>query len=81
MAAAIKESAEEGYNVKEADLKQHLQGELEKLEKERPADKPQNADKGLKTKKEEALSNENMAKDLQLQTALGIVKALIITNK
>ena len=81
VAAAIKESTEEGYNVKEADLKQHLQGELEKLEKEKPVEKPQGGEKAVKSKKEEALSDENMAKDLQLQTALGIVKALIITNK
>lgn len=80
-AGIVKDGADDSFSVKEADLKQHLQGELEKLEKEKPADKPQNADKLPKTKKEEALSDDNMAKDLQLQTAIGIVKALIITKK
>ncbi|MGE4399965.1 MAG: S41 family peptidase [Campylobacterales bacterium] len=80
-AASIKETHNDDFGVKEADLKQHLESELEKLEKEKPADKPQSGDKAPKTKKEEALSDENMAKDLQLQTAIGIVKALIITKK
>jgi len=80
-AGVVKDGADDSFSVKEADLKQHLQGELEKLEKEKPTDKPQNADKLPKTKKEEALSDDNMAKDLQLQTAIGIVKALIITKK
>lgn len=80
-AASIKETHNDDFSVKEADLKQHLESELEKLEKEKPADKPQSGDKTPKTKKEEALSDENMAKDLQLQTAIGIVKALIITQK
>jgi len=80
-AASIKEANHDDFGVKEADLKQHLESELEKLEKEKPADKPQSGDKTPKTKKEEALSSENMAKDLQLQTAIGIVKALIITKK
>jgi carboxyl-terminal processing protease len=79
-AGVVKDNADESFSVKEADLKQHLQGELEKLEKEKPADKPQ-SEKLPKTKKEETLSDENMAKDLQLQTAIGIVKALIITKK
>ena len=54
---------------------------IEKIEKEKPIEKAPKKDKAQKTKKEEALSQENMAKDLQLQTALGIVKALIITTK
>jgi carboxyl-terminal processing protease len=80
MAGVVKDNGDDNFSVKEADLKQHLAGELEKLEKEKPADKPA-GEKALKSKKEEALSDENMAKDLQLQTALGIVKALIITKK
>ncbi len=78
-AGIVRESAEDGFNVKEADLKQHLQGELEKIDKEKPVEK--SAEKTYKNKKEEAMSDENMAKDLQLQTALGIVRALIITKK
>jgi len=80
-AASIKESHNDEFGVKEADLKQHLEGELEKLEKEKASDKPQNDNKSVKNKKEDLLSDENMAKDLQLQTAIGIVKALIITKK
>jgi carboxyl-terminal processing protease len=74
----VKESGEDGFGIKESELKQHLQGELEKIEKEKPVEK---TEKAYKNKKEEAMSDENMAKDLQLQTALGIVRALIITKK
>lgn len=80
-AGTVKDNGDDNFNVKEADLKQHLEGELEKLDKEKPIEKPSSPDKGVKTKKEELLSHENMAKDLQLQTAIGIVKALIITKK
>lgn len=80
-AGVVKEKQEDEFSVKEADLKQHLESELEKIEKEKPIEKAPKKDKAQKTKKEEALSQENMAKDLQLQTALGIVKALIITTK
>ncbi len=80
-AASIKEHQNDEFGVKEADLKQHLEGELEKLEKEKASEKTQNTEKTTKTKKEEAMSDENIAKDLQLQTAIGIVKALIITKK
>jgi carboxyl-terminal processing protease len=80
-AGIVKDGNDDGFSVKEADLKQHLQGELEKLEKDKVEEKPSAADKTLKTKKEEALSDENMSKDMQLQTAIGIIKALIITKK
>ncbi|HRF56437.1 MAG TPA: S41 family peptidase [Campylobacterales bacterium] len=80
-AGVVKESAEDNFNVKEADLKQHLESELEKLEKEKATEKTTTVDKTVKPKKEELLSAENLAKDLQLQTAIGIVKALIITKK
>lgn len=69
----VKENGED-YSIKEAELKQHLQGELDKIEpKEKKESKP-------KHHKEAQISDENLAKDLQFQTALGIAKALIITK-
>ncbi|XPV68211.1 MAG: S41 family peptidase [Halarcobacter sp.] len=61
------------FKIKEADLKKHLKVELEK-------------DNGVKKKKIEVkdkkvIEAEDIAKDNQLNTAIGILKSLIIINK
>ena len=61
------------FKIKEADLKKHLEVELEK-------------DNGVKNKKVEVKDNkiilqEDVAKDNQLSIAIGILKSLIIINK
>jgi carboxyl-terminal processing protease len=61
------------FKIKEADLKKHLEVELEK-------------DNGIKNKKVEVKDNkiilqEDVAKDNQLSIAIGILKSLIIINK
>ncbi len=61
------------FKIKEADLKKHLEVELEK-------------DNGVKNKKIEVKDNkiilqEDVAKDNQLSIAIGILKSLIIINK
>jgi carboxyl-terminal processing protease len=75
----VKDNDDE-FTIKEADLKKHLQGELEKIDTSKDSSGANKASKG-KTPKEVAMSDENLAKDLQYQTALGVLKGLIITNK
>ena len=60
--------------IKEADLKKHLEGELEKVEdKKEKKEDTQDKDKFI--------SKEDIAKDNQLNTSIGILKSLIIMNK
>ncbi|MDQ1263167.1 MAG: carboxyl-terminal processing protease [Campylobacterota bacterium] len=60
------------FAIKEADLKKHLEEELEKVDgkKEETATKEAN----------NTITDETMNKDLQLKTAVDIAKALIITQ-
>ena len=61
---------ENGFSIKEADLKKHLEGELAKVNGDKPKEK---------TKKDKnIITNEDLIKDLQLKEAVGIVKALQI---
>ena len=70
----VKEKNSE-FQIKEADLKKHLEGELDK-------------DNGVKEKKKKeeksskkTISKEDVEKDNQLNTAIGILKSLIIVSK
>ena len=65
--------ADEGISIKERDLQKHLQSELEKVD-------------GIKTDKKEkedktVITEEQIYQDLQLKSAVDILKALIISNK
>lgn len=60
------------YAIKEADLKKHLQEELEKVDSKKEDKK----DKDSK----DVVTEETMSKDLQLKTGVDILKALIITQ-
>ncbi|WP_320035916.1 S41 family peptidase [Halarcobacter sp.] len=69
---AVKEKNAE-FKIKEADLKKHLEVELEKED-------------GIKIEKKEVkntkvLTQEDISKDNQLTVGLGILKSLIIVNK
>lgn len=70
---AVKEKNSE-FKIKEADLKKHLEVELEK----------EDGVKKVKKAKEESpkvLTKQDIAKDNQLTVGLGILKSLIIVNK
>ncbi|MEY4503791.1 MAG: hypothetical protein RL154_83, partial [Pseudomonadota bacterium] len=79
-AAKIADPIDDGFSVKEADLKKHLSGELEKLNKDsnttKIAPKVQSKDGNIT-----ATTIETLQKDVQFQTALGVVKALIISKQ
>ena len=62
---------ENGFSLKEADLKKHLEGELEKVNGHKPKKEKSEKDKNIITEKD-------MTKDLQLKEAVGIAKALQI---
>ena len=60
------------FEIKEADLKKHLEGELEKVE-DKKKDIENEKDKKIITK-------EDLLNDNQLNTSIGILKSLIIMN-
>ncbi len=62
------------FKIKEADLKKHLEEELDKENGIKKEKKREENDK-------EVISKEQIAEDNQLNSALGILKSLIILNK
>jgi len=62
--------------IKEADLKKHLEGELEKVDDSIKKDK-----KIIKDESRKLISKEDLLEDNQLHTSLAILKSLIIMNK
>lgn len=71
-AGEIKQS-ESSYNLKEADLKKHLEKELEKVDGMVDVTEANATNKTIITK-------EQLIKDIQLKEGVGIIKALIITK-
>lgn len=74
VAAGEVKTHDDGYSIKEADLKKHLESELEKTE-------PQLKD--VETKKEDdktIITPQQLNKDIQLKEAVDIVKALMIVK-
>ncbi len=62
------------FSIKESELKKHLEGQLEKLEKrEEDSKKDDKKDKNLITK-------EDVLKDIQLKAAIDAIKILTLTN-
>jgi len=60
------------FEIKEADLKKHLKGELEKVE--------DNKKDIEKDKSKKIITKEDVLNDNQLNTSIGILKSLIIIN-
>ena len=69
----IKTDDNNDFMIKEADLKQHLEKELQKDSGNTEKIKDKNSN-------DKVISKEDMFKDLQLKEAFGIIKALIITK-
>ncbi len=63
---------ENGFSIKEADLKKHLEQELEKVDGKKDEDKEE------KKEKKDIITPEMLTKDIQLKEAIDIIKALII---
>ncbi len=62
------------FQIKEADLKKHLESELEKVDTKIKKEQENKKDKKIITK-------EDVLNDNQLNTSVGILKSLIIINK
>jgi carboxyl-terminal processing protease len=62
------------FKIKEADLKKHLEGELEKVDTKVKKEEENKNDKKI-------ITNEDVLNDNQLNTSIGILKSLIIINK
>ena len=62
--------------IKEADLKKHLEGELNKVD-----DKLKAEEKAVKDETKKIISKDDLQNDNQLNTSLAVLKSLIIMNK
>ena len=74
-AGKVTQSDDNALKIKEADLKKHLEGELEKVDDVKKEEKIINDE----TKK--TITGEDLLEDNQLNTSLAILKSLIIMNK
>ncbi|EIF51248.1 S41 family peptidase [Sulfurovum sp. AR] len=74
---------EDSVMLKEKDLKKHLQSELEKIEinNNTSSTTKANTDNNATKTDDTIITEEQIYKDLQLKSAVDILKALIITNK
>ncbi len=67
------------FSIKERDLKKHLEGELKKVNGDTDKDKVESEDDNS-TKNKKIILKENILKDIQLKTAMDILKVLSITK-
>ncbi|WP_353662441.1 S41 family peptidase [Hydrogenimonas sp. SS33] len=67
------------FSIKEAELKEHLKSELEKIDGKKKADTTKT--KKLTPKKEKIITPEELNDDNQLKEGVDILKALIITQE
>ncbi|MGJ0289190.1 S41 family peptidase [Aliarcobacter cryaerophilus] len=75
-AGKVVQSEENGLKIKEADLKKHLEGELNKVD-----DKLKAEEKTVKDETKKIISKDDLQNDNQLNTSLAVLKSLIIMNK
>lgn len=72
-------SSKNEFSIKEADLKKHLEEELQKVGSDKKDGENKKDDKSDKDKKD-IITPEMMNKDVQLKVGVDIIKALIITK-
>ena len=75
-AGKVTKSDENTIKIKEADLKKHLEGELNKVDEKIKAE-----EKAIKDENKKVISKDDLMEDNQLNTSLAILKSLIIMNK
>lgn len=73
--------AEDTLMLKEKDLKKHLESELAKIDGEKKKTTKKSDENNTTKEDEKIITEEQIFKDLQLKSAVDILKALIITNK
>ncbi|NCB10048.1 MAG: S41 family peptidase [Erysipelotrichia bacterium] len=74
-AGKVTQNEDDKFKIKEADLKKHLEGELEKV------DDVKKEEKILDDETKKVITGEDLLEDNQLNTSLAILKSLIIMNK
>lgn len=74
-AGKVTQEENNGLKIKEADLKKHLEGELEKV------DDVKKEDKEIKEENKKVITGEDLLEDNQLNTSIAILKSLVIMNK
>ena len=74
-AGKVTQAEDNAFKIKEADLKKHLEGELEKV-----SDVKKEA-KTLENETKKVINSEDVLEDNQLNTSIAILKSLIIMNK
>ena len=74
-AGKVTQAEDNAFKIKEADLKKHLEGELEKV-----SDVKKEA-KTLENETKKVINSEDILEDNQLNTSIAILKSLIIMNK
>lgn len=79
-AGKVVQGEDNSFKIKEADLKKHLVGELEKVE-EKKEDKIKKEEKTIKDETKTTISKDDLLEDNQLNTSLAILKSLILMNK
>lgn len=70
------QNKENGFSIKEADLKKHLEEELVKVNGDNKNDKKAKEDKA----KKDIITQEQLYKDIQLKESVDVIKALIIVK-
>lgn len=63
-----------GFEIKEADLRKHLEGELEKLNETKKQSKKEDKDKKENKEKNKIITQEMLMKDNQLKVAIDVLK-------
>ena len=71
----VTQSEEDKFKIKEADLKKHLEGELEKVNDVKKEEKV------IADETKKVITGEDVLGDNQLSTSIAILKSLIIMNK
>ncbi|MFX4233428.1 S41 family peptidase [Aliarcobacter butzleri] len=78
-AGKVTQNDDNSLKIKEADLKKHLEGELQKVDETKDAIKKE--EKALKDETKKTISKDDLLDDNQLNTSLAILKSLVIMNK
>ena len=71
----VTQDEEDKFKIKEADLKKHLEGELEKVATTKKEEK------AIIDENKKVITSEDVLADNQLNTSIAILKSLIIMNK
>jgi carboxyl-terminal processing protease len=71
----VTQDDEDKFKIKEADLKKHLEGELEKVGNKKKDEK------AIADENKKVITGEDVLGDNQLNTSIAILKSLIIMNK